>query len=180
MQDRFLRRPEVESITGLSRSTIYLMISNGEFPKPARIGRRAVAWRESVIQSWIESRWSMSQRGRGIHVGIPQKLMRSDAFLSLKPNSQIAIVWLDLIYWESTRRNPIEISQRSLSEWIGCSVKTAQTVLADLDDYGFLVRERAGSLKGPVSGRTAIYRLTWQYDNSGMPPTRDYRCFHTK
>ena len=56
MQDRFLRRPEVESLTGLSRSTIYLMISNREFPKPVRIGRRAVAWRESAIQSWIESR----------------------------------------------------------------------------------------------------------------------------
>ena len=56
MQDRFLRRPEVENLTGLSRSTIYLMISNGEFPKPVRIGRRAVAWRESAIQSWIESR----------------------------------------------------------------------------------------------------------------------------
>ena len=56
MQDRFLRRPEVENLTGLSRSTIYSMISNGEFPKPVRIGRRAVAWRESVIQSWIAER----------------------------------------------------------------------------------------------------------------------------
>lgn len=56
MHDKFLRRPEVENLTGLSRSTIYLMISNGEFPKPVRIGRRAVAWRESTIQSWIDSR----------------------------------------------------------------------------------------------------------------------------
>ena len=116
----------------------------------------------------------------GIRAGIPQRLMRSEAFLSLKPISQIAIVWLDLIYWESTRRNPIEISQRSLSEWIGCSVKTAQSVLTDLDDHGFLVRERAGSLKGPVSGRTAIYRLTWRHDNSGFPPTRDYKNFKLK
>lgn len=56
MHDKFLRRPEVENLTGLSRSTIYSMISNGEFPKPVRIGRRAVAWRESVIQSWIAER----------------------------------------------------------------------------------------------------------------------------
>lgn len=56
MTDRFLRRPEIENLTGLSRSTIYQMIANGEFPKPVRIGRRAVAWRESTIQSWIESR----------------------------------------------------------------------------------------------------------------------------
>lgn len=55
MQDRFLRRPEVEILTGLSRSTIYLMISNGEFPKPVRIGRRAVAWRESAVRAWIDS-----------------------------------------------------------------------------------------------------------------------------
>ena len=85
-------------------------------------------------------------------MGIPQGLMRCDAFEALKPTSQIAVVWLDLIYWESLRRNPIEISQKSLSEWINCSPKTAQSVLAELDDHGFLVRERAGSLKGPVSG----------------------------
>ena len=56
MTDIILRRPAVEKIIGLSRSTIYEMISLGLFPKPIRIGRKAVGWRESVIKKWIESR----------------------------------------------------------------------------------------------------------------------------
>lgn len=54
--ERLLRRREVENRTGLSRSTIYLWMSDGLFPKPRKIGPRAVAWRESDIQEWIEQR----------------------------------------------------------------------------------------------------------------------------
>ena len=39
-----LRLPEVKKSTGLSRSTIYLRISQGTFPKPVCLGRRAVGW----------------------------------------------------------------------------------------------------------------------------------------
>ncbi len=53
---RFLRRRSVEDRTGLSRSTIYLFVQNGTFPRPVRIGGRAVAWLESDIDVWIEAR----------------------------------------------------------------------------------------------------------------------------
>jgi len=52
--DRFLRRRQVEDRTGLSRSTIYLWIQQGRFPKPVKLGQRAVAWKESDIVGWIE------------------------------------------------------------------------------------------------------------------------------
>ncbi|WP_443217137.1 helix-turn-helix transcriptional regulator [Seohaeicola sp. 4SK31] len=42
MAERILRRPEVEARTGLSRSTIYLWIQQGEFPKPVALGARLV------------------------------------------------------------------------------------------------------------------------------------------
>lgn len=54
--DRFIRRPEVERLTGLSRPTIYRYISAGQFPTPVKITDRAIGWRESVIQNWMESR----------------------------------------------------------------------------------------------------------------------------
>ena len=54
--DRLIRRPEVEQITGKSRSGIYEGIADGTFPRPVRIGARAVAWRESDIQNWIDQR----------------------------------------------------------------------------------------------------------------------------
>lgn len=52
----FLRRPEVEARVGLSRSSIYAFMAAGDFPKPIRIGARAVAWRLSDIEDWISSR----------------------------------------------------------------------------------------------------------------------------
>jgi prophage regulatory protein len=47
-----LRRPEVERETGLSRSTIYERMEAGTFPRPRRIGARAVAWPASEIEAW--------------------------------------------------------------------------------------------------------------------------------
>ena len=56
MPDRILRRPEVEARTGLSRSTLYAMMAEGEFPKPLRLGKRAVGWTEASIAEWLASR----------------------------------------------------------------------------------------------------------------------------
>lgn len=56
MQQTLLRRPLVEEHTGLSRASIYAMMAEGAFPKPVRIGKRAVAWRQSDIATWIEQR----------------------------------------------------------------------------------------------------------------------------
>ena len=54
--EQYLRRDRVEQLTGLSRSSIYCMMQNGEFPKPIRIGRRAVAWSEASIIEWQRNR----------------------------------------------------------------------------------------------------------------------------
>jgi prophage regulatory protein len=51
-----LRRPEVEARTGLSRSTLYDWMKRGEFPEPEKLGARIVAWRESDVTAWLESR----------------------------------------------------------------------------------------------------------------------------
>ncbi len=56
MTERILRRPEVESRTGLSRSTIYSQMAEGTFPRPVRLGKRAVGWTDSTITRWLESR----------------------------------------------------------------------------------------------------------------------------
>jgi len=39
-----LRRRQVEAETGYSRSTIYLRIAQGLWPKPVSLGPRAVGW----------------------------------------------------------------------------------------------------------------------------------------
>ncbi len=60
MAEKLLRRPEVEARTGLSRSTIYDWMKRSEFPAPVALGTRLVAWRESDIEGWLESRQSKS------------------------------------------------------------------------------------------------------------------------
>jgi prophage regulatory protein len=52
--ERLLRRKEVERLTGLSRSSIYAWMKDGRFPRPVRLGPRAVAWRQSDITAWFD------------------------------------------------------------------------------------------------------------------------------
>lgn len=51
---RILRRTEVQKIVGLGRSQIYLMMSQGKFPKPVRLTDRAVGWHAYQIAEWLE------------------------------------------------------------------------------------------------------------------------------
>lgn len=51
-----LKRPQVEAITGLSKSTIYAWMKCGGFPQPVKLGVRMVAWKESDITAWLEAR----------------------------------------------------------------------------------------------------------------------------
>lgn len=52
----FLRLTDVKARTGLSRSTIYLNISQGKFPPHIRLGSRCVGWLESEIDDWMQTR----------------------------------------------------------------------------------------------------------------------------
>jgi prophage regulatory protein len=56
MAEKFLRRPEVEKITGLPRSSIYERMAEGNFPKPVPLGGRSVAWLEAEIIDWQKRR----------------------------------------------------------------------------------------------------------------------------
>lgn len=53
---RMLRRPDVEKMVGLSRSAIYAAMDRNDFPRPIKVGLRAVAWRLSDIERWLEQR----------------------------------------------------------------------------------------------------------------------------
>ena len=50
---RFVRLREVMARTGLSRSTIYVWVANGRFPKPVPLGERSVGWIESELEEWL-------------------------------------------------------------------------------------------------------------------------------
>lgn len=53
---RLIYYPEVKRLTGLSRSTIWKLEKEGTFPRRRLITTNRVAWLESAVHEWINSR----------------------------------------------------------------------------------------------------------------------------
>ena len=56
MEHQILRLTDVITMTGLSRSTIYLRMVQGKLPNKINLGSRAVGWISSEVNEWIEER----------------------------------------------------------------------------------------------------------------------------
>lgn len=56
MGPKILRRREVESLTGKSRSSLYRDMDVGKFPKPIKLGEKAVGWIEEEVLAWMRAR----------------------------------------------------------------------------------------------------------------------------
>lgn len=61
MNKVFKRINAVKSKVGLSRSTIYLMMAAGTFPKSISLGPRSVAWLDSELDIWMDSKVAASK-----------------------------------------------------------------------------------------------------------------------
>lgn len=53
--NNIIRLPRTIQKTGLSRSTIYALLSRGEFPKQIKLSPRTMGWLEGDIDLWIDS-----------------------------------------------------------------------------------------------------------------------------
>ncbi len=56
--DDLLTRPEVEKLVRLKKSALYGLLQDREsdFPRPLKIGPKAIRWRRSEISEWLSSR----------------------------------------------------------------------------------------------------------------------------
>ena len=59
--ERALRLPQVCQMTGLGRSMIYQLQAERCFPQRIKLGERAVAWLESEVQTWLDTRIERSR-----------------------------------------------------------------------------------------------------------------------
>jgi prophage regulatory protein len=50
------RKPAVLLLTGMGATWLHTEIKAGKFPKPVKLGSRAVAWRRSEVHAWLSSR----------------------------------------------------------------------------------------------------------------------------
>lgn len=55
-RDRLLRLPATEEVSGLKKSTIYMLMKRGEFPRCVQVTSRCVAWSESSVLQWVQDR----------------------------------------------------------------------------------------------------------------------------
>ncbi|HMS94912.1 MAG TPA: AlpA family phage regulatory protein [Tabrizicola sp.] len=53
---RILRRDEVLHLIGLKKSALYELMAEGHFPRPMKLGERAVGWRAGDVAAWLASR----------------------------------------------------------------------------------------------------------------------------
>ena len=58
---RIVRLPAVQARTGLGRSTIYVRLAEGSFPRPVQLGARAVGWIEEEVDEWIRKQIALSR-----------------------------------------------------------------------------------------------------------------------
>lgn len=58
---KILRMRELVAKTGLARSTIYLKVKQGTFPRPIKLGVSAAGWLEDEVDEWIHAR--ITERG---------------------------------------------------------------------------------------------------------------------
>ena len=58
---KILRLPDVKGLAGLSRSTIYLRVATGAFPRPVSLRARSIGFVESEIDARISERIQASR-----------------------------------------------------------------------------------------------------------------------
>lgn len=63
-RDKLLRLPEVEAVTGLKKSTIYLLMKRSEFPYCVQVTARCVAWPESRVLQYVQDRIAAADQAR--------------------------------------------------------------------------------------------------------------------
>lgn len=61
-----LRRRQVETRTGMKRSTIYDHIKSGDFPSPIRLSAKSVGWIESEIDAWLFEKVCKTRGGQNV------------------------------------------------------------------------------------------------------------------
>ena len=82
MKRTILRMPAVKTESGLSRSTIYLRVSQGLWTKPVSLGYRAVGWPSDEVEALnaVQSalRRGVAQRGIVVEVNPSSNLLIGD------------------------------------------------------------------------------------------------------
>ena len=56
MKPQLMRIDDVLKVIDVSRTTLYSLLREGDFPPPVRVSKRNVRWRQEDVQQWLDSR----------------------------------------------------------------------------------------------------------------------------
>ena len=91
MPEKILRLPNVLDRTGLSRSTVYLRVTEGRFPRPVSLGARAVGWIETEVEEWIARQIKVSREIRGQRTGVNPLVVKMTPGVGFTPSHPCGI-----------------------------------------------------------------------------------------
>jgi len=57
----FVRLPQVKEMTCLSKSSIYRLMADGDFPSQIPLGARSVVWVRTEIEEWCDQKIKSSR-----------------------------------------------------------------------------------------------------------------------
>ena len=61
---QFLRLKQVKEMTCLSKSSIYRLMEEGDFPRQVPLGARSVVWVKSQVEVWMSKKVAFAQGSR--------------------------------------------------------------------------------------------------------------------
>jgi prophage regulatory protein len=50
------RKERVLSVIGIKNTALYALLKKEEFPRPIKLGARAVGWKSTDVEAWVEAR----------------------------------------------------------------------------------------------------------------------------
>ncbi len=65
--NNILRWQEIQKLTGLSRSTVWRLENQHNFPQRIKISTRTVGWLAAKIEDWVLSRTRITETKQGDH-----------------------------------------------------------------------------------------------------------------
>lgn len=63
LRKRFLRLPEVKTMTALSKASIYKRMAAHQFPQSIKLGSRVTVWLEDELIAWMNVRTAEARNG---------------------------------------------------------------------------------------------------------------------
>ncbi len=127
--DRLLTRTEVEDRCRVSCTTLYRMMANGMFPRPVRIGKRAVRRREADVNAYLEAR--PESNGVRVSAHVPAVAATKQNAIVRRGMHRDMVVQI----WEGVTIIPDEVTKARTGQFVITAVMLHAVIILHTDGF---------------------------------------------